>query len=724
MKPSNPSLTLDKYLQVIKRRWIPGLGVFLPVCMVSILASSLKKPIYQAVGKLFFHRTNTISSLTDVGGEQGKSETFTLSTEAEVISSISIVQKTIDKLSLKDEQGQPLGYNLFLNQLTISNVKDTDILQISYRDQDPDLAAKVVNTLMVIYLDYKESIQKSKAVSARKFIEKQLSKEELLIRQTETKLAQFKEKNNIISLQEEANKSVEMMANLQQKIGEIKAKMANVSTQVRRIRAQLNITTQQAVAFNSLRQSEATQNIIQEIQQLESKLENKRNVFQELHPEIVDMKSKLSALKKILQGQLKKASNSRQVDINGNVPSGELQQQLTAKLVELESIRLGLASELASLSTLESNYKVRLNNLPKLEKEQRYLERQVNAAQSTYLRLLQKLQEARIAENQIVSDAKQISAALVPEKPIASAKVYYSSAVFLSTLIALVTMCILEARDKTIKSAQEAQELLELPVLGVIPVWNKSNKSTDKQGSNTALSLPMVAMRDAPRSFISEAFRMLRANLNFVSVDKKLKIIVVTSSVPQEGKSTVAANLAMAMTQKEHSVLLVDGDLHRPSQHLIWTLPNQQGLSNVIMEEIEVMKAIRKVSSNLYVLTSGFIPPNPSSILDSQRMTSLVDSFAAYYDYVIIDAPSLNLAVDASTLGEMADGVLLVVRPGILDYGNATTACELLAKSGQNVIGQVVNAAHANNENMSKYYFQSEYELQDKANYNEVKQTN
>ncbi|MDJ0674355.1 MAG: polysaccharide biosynthesis tyrosine autokinase [Calothrix sp. MO_167.B42] len=721
MEPSDSSLIWDKYWQVVKRRWIPGLGVFFPVCVVSVLAASWKKPAYEAVGKLLFHKTNTIASPTGVEQESGgvKSDPANdrsnpLDTEVEVISSTVIVQKTIDHLKLKDSEGKFLSYQAFLDRLTVKNIPGTNVVQVAYVDSNPELAAQVVTTLMDKYLDYKESTQKAQAVSARQFIEKQLPKEELVIRQAEAKLADFKEKNNIISLQEEATKSVEMIADLQQKIGTIKAQMANVSAQAKEIRAQLGMSSQQAAAFNSLSQAEGIQSLFAEIQQLESQLANKRTVFQSNHPEIKNLESKLNTLKKILKERIEKVSGAGEVNPNGNLQIGELQQQQwAAKLVELESIRLGWASELATLSTLDARYRLRVNNIPRLEKEQRQLERQVNAAQSTYLHLLQKLQKARIAENQPVNNVSQISVPTVVPEPISDRKIYYQSGVLLSGLIALVTMCILEVRDKTIKTVEEAKQLLEIPVLGVIPLWKQWQKLPGTEG-NAALSLPMVAMRDVPRSPMGEAYRMLRANLKFASADKETKVVLVTSSVPKEGKSTVAANLAMAMTQAEHSVLLVDGDLYRPSQHLIWNLPNHQGLSNVILKEVEVMKAIKKVSNNLYVLTSGAIPFSPASVSDSQRMASLLDSFAAYYDYVIIDAPALNLVVDAATLGQMADGVLLVVRPGVVDYKNAIAACELLAKSGQNVLGQVVNAVASDNENLN-YYFQGAYELEDKT---------
>ncbi len=125
--------------------------------------------------------------------------------------------------------------------------------------------------------------------------------------------------------------------------------------------------------------------------------------------------------------------------------------------------------------------------------------------------------------------------------------------------------------------------------------------------------------------------------------------------------------------------------------------------------QVEVMAAIKKGMDNLDVLTCGAVPPSPASLLDSKRMASLIESFRSYYDYVIIDAPSLNLAADAATLGQMADGVLLVVRPGVVDSVNAAFACEMLEKSGQKVLGQVVNGVVPKNERHINYYFREEY---------------
>jgi polysaccharide biosynthesis transport protein len=717
MESQETVVSIDKYLQVLgqvlKRRWAPGIGIFVPVFLISLLVSSLKKPSYVAEAKLLF-KTNTISSLTGVGTEIAKSEPVgrdksnPLNTEAELIVSSPVVKKTIDRLNLKNDKGEPLQPDELAKQMTVSGIKETDILKISYKDSNPEKAAQIVNTLIQVYLEQNVTFRRTQATAAHNFLEKQVPKAELVVRKAEAELAEFKEKNKIVSLQEEATKSVEVISELQKQINQTKSQLADVIAQSEQMRQQLGMDSQQAIVMTSLNQSAGVQDILKEVQQLESQLAARRVVLQDTHPEIINLENKLQALKDILQQRVKQVVGSSKPNLKDKLQLGTLQQQLTADLVKLESNRMGLASEATTLSDLEKTYKQRLNNLPRLEQQQRQLDRQVQAAQSTYSLLLQKLQESRIAENQNIGNAHKISEAEVPKEPVSSPIVTYLGAGLLSILATLLTIYLLEISDKSIKTVDEAKELTGLTLLGVIPSCIKSKKIV-RSNEELEASAYRLVVRDTPRSAISEAYRMLRANLKFMSADKELKIIVVTSSLPKEGKSTVAANLATAMAQMERKVLLIDGDLHRPVQHKIWKISNSEGLSNVIVGQAEIKTATKKVMDNLDVLTSGVVPPSPASLLDSKRMATLIEGFAVNYDFVIIDAPSLNVAADAATLGQMADGVLLVVRPGVVDFVNAHFALDLLEKSGQNVLGQVVNGVILNNEPYSYYYFNQEY---------------
>jgi polysaccharide biosynthesis transport protein len=710
MQSYESATPIEKYSQILKRRGMPALGIFFSVFLLAQYASSFKQPTYVSEGRLRFRRTNTISSFTGLGREIGTldpiiAQSNPLTTEAEVIRSLPVIQRTINELNLRNDQGNVLTAKEFLQRTTVREVRGADVLQISYRDRDPNQAAKVVNTLMDVYLTENISSLRSETVAARQFIEKQVPNAELVVRQAESLLARFKEQNNLVALQEEAVKSVEVIADLQRQIDTTQAEIANINAQLQNVSQQLGMNPQEAVIVTSLNQIPGVQNLRSEIQDLESQLIDKQTVFQDQHPQVIDLKNRLNALKNLLQERIEQVTQtSTSSTLNSNFQLGGLQQQISARLAELESQRLGLEGQLTALLTAQTNYQQRVNHLPRLEQQQRQLERKVQAAQVTYSMLLEKLQKSRIAENQNIGNARIISPAEPAQEPISSGLVSQFSGSLLAMLAALSTVYILEKRDKSIKTVDEAKELLGLTVLGMIPSWQKFKKYFLRLSPEETESYNQrLVVRDAPRSAVSEAYRMLRANLRFLSADKELKVTVITSSVPSEGKSTVAANLALAVAQMESKVLLIDGDLHHPVQHKIWNLTNYQGLSNLIVGQSEVSVAVKKVMDNLDVLTSGSVPPNPASLLDSKKMATLLKSFADNYDFVIIDTPALNVAADAATLGQMADGVFLVVRPEMVNAVDATFAKELLEKSGQNILGQIVNGLIPQNEPHNYY---------------------
>jgi capsular exopolysaccharide synthesis family protein len=251
--------------------------------------------------------------------------------------------------------------------------------------------------------------------------------------------------------------------------------------------------------------------------------------------------------------------------------------------------------------------------------------------------------------------------------------------VLLGVVLGAATAWLLENLDKTVKTPQQARTLLPYPVLGSIPTFRGSK----------------LVVRDNPSAPVSEAFRMLQANLRFLSADRQLKVIVVASATAKEGKSTIAANLAAATAQLGRRVLLVDVDLRHPAQHQLWELPNEVGLSNVLGREVEFSEAVAEVMPNLDVLTSGELPSNPVTLIDSSQMAVLIGNSSQNYDLVIVDTPPLTLAADATVLGKMTDGILMAVRPGVADSGSVAAAKELLSQSNQTVLGLAINGTSA-----------------------------
>ena len=285
---------------------------------------------------------------------------------------------------------------------------------------------------------------------------------------------------------------------------------------------------------------------------------------------------------------------------------------------------------------------------------------------------------------------------------------------FVGILLGVATALLLDSIDTSVKSFKEAKDLFGFTLLGVIPTFNTllgvipTSGKTSSFSKHLELDVPRVFARDMPEFSIEEAYQMLQANLKFLNSDKNIKAIVVTSSVAREGKSEVSANLAVAMAQVGQRVLLVDANMRQPTQHYVWGLLNKVGLSNILVGEARWELCRQEVMPGLDVLTSGVIPPNPVALLDSQHMAALIENFSMRYDTIIFDSPSLAGIPDSNILGKMADGILMVVRPGVVDSASAQAAKDFLFSTGQNVLGAVVNGIDINNEPDSYFYYQKE----------------
>ncbi len=207
--------------------------------------------------------------------------------------------------------------------------------------------------------------------------------------------------------------------------------------------------------------------------------------------------------------------------------------------------------------------------------------------------------------------------------------------------------------------------------------------------ANSAPASQLIALRD-PRSPAAEAYRALRTNIQFSSLDKPLRTILATSTSPDEGKSTTIANLAVTMAQAEQRVILVDCDLRRPSLHALFGLPNEVGLTSMILQEGTEIPAQPTEVPGLMVLTSGPLPPRPPDILGSRRMEAVIARLRERADIVLFDTPPVVAVTDAAVLATKVDGVLLVFRAGATKRDRAREARRLLEKVNANIVGVVL----------------------------------
>ena len=209
-----------------------------------------------------------------------------------------------------------------------------------------------------------------------------------------------------------------------------------------------------------------------------------------------------------------------------------------------------------------------------------------------------------------------------------------------------------------------------------------------------------------PKSSMAEAYRTLRTNLGFASMDDPCRSILFTSTSPRDGKSTVASNLAVVMAQAGNRVVLIDADLRKPVQHQIFDVDNRQGLTSVLLQKVEAETAMHNgLVENLHVITSGPIPPNPAEILGSERTRHLLQQLLDEYDYVFIDSPPILAVTDAAILSTIVDGVVLVVNYAVTRNEMAREAVEQFKKANARVLGVVLNQVQMESSDYKYYYY-------------------
>lgn len=329
--------------------------------------------------------------------------------------------------------------------------------------------------------------------------------------------------------------------------------------------------------------------------------------------------------------------------------------------------------------------------------------------QQIYSNLLNNYEAVRLSRLRSTPNVVQIQPAAVPSRPIRPQPMRGAAmggvlGIFLVGAVAFL----IEYLDDTVKTPEDIIRYLNLPVVGMIGEMVKPRKIEDKQLH--------VFVADNPLSPITEGFRTLRTNLEFAGVDKPLKSLLITSTAPGEGKSTVAANLAAVIAQAERKVVLMDTDLRRPTLHRHMQIANRKGLSDLFRDNVKIGNVIHSWGEPpIAVITSGGLPPNPSELLASMKMENILKELKDKSDIIIIDAPPCVVA-DPIVLSAKVDGVLLVVEPGKTKIGSAQVVIEQLRRAGAHIVGVVLNPISRRNagyytkyQHYSSYYSSSAY---------------
>lgn len=383
-----------------------------------------------------------------------------------------------------------------------------------------------------------------------------------------------------------------------------------------------------------------------------------------------------NALVQVFSDQLQADQSSRYADS---------QKSTEDQLTSLEQQIQTTSNALAALGTGSSN-----------QAEYDQLQTALTQYRQSYASVFQSYEDIKLAEAQSSSGITQKDPATTPDAPIKPQPVRNA---ILAAVVGLMIACgvvfLIEFLDDTIRDPQEITRKWGLPVLGVIASYDTSDGN-------------MLITAKQPRSPVSEAFRSLRTNLQFSSVSFPIHKLLVTSASPKDGKTTIAANLGSIIAQSGRSVVVVDADLRRPMIHKILQLSNRVGLTDQFLRpQSDFDGALKKTEvDGFQALTSGSLPPNPSELLGSERMSGILNQLTNQFDTVIIDAPPMILVTDALVLAPAVDGVLVIVKPSVTKRAGLKYLLDQLHQVKANVIGVVLNDVQINR---SRHYYYHGY---------------
>ncbi|MEB3164617.1 MAG: polysaccharide biosynthesis tyrosine autokinase, partial [Prochlorothrix sp.] len=699
-------LDLNRYVLIIKRRWwvmgICGVLLMIPATLFALWQQRLPQT-HIAYGKLLIQRQDAQAVLTGVGEGVGELQTISrdpFNTEIALLRSSSVIETAIEELDWRDPvSGELMSTGAFGRNLKVSQMADTDILELAFSSPNQAQAEAAVNTLMEVYIRRNTEINRAEVVAARQFIEEQLPDLKQQVQEATQALQDFKQKNNIVALATESGTLSERLTALTQQIEELRTQLLAADARAQALREQLKMDADKALALTVAIEDPGIQEVLGNLQTAQTNLTLQETLYTPEHPTVANLSRQVSALESLLQERLDGVlQNSGQRLQVSDLHLGSMEQGFAGELVQAEVNRASLNEQLQQLTALQEQYARRVQQIPELEVTEQELQDQLVLAQTNYQRLRNRLPELVIAESQSmgISRVEIIERAVVPPLPPPSFNVIYVVAGgVVGVFGGLGLLIFLELIDRSVKTIGDAEAITGHLALGAIAEFTTAAERNVGALVNDDLSPRLVVLR-SPESPICESYQMMSAALRLRGFGDRLRSLAVVSAIGEEGRSEILANLAATLAQGRRRVLILDADLRSPSQHLLWKVPNDQGLGNILentpsLDPATLNPFIHVLNPYLSLLPSGTLPVNPLALLDSQFMMDLVTTVSSRYDWVLIDTPPLTRAADAALLGQMVDGALWVVRTQFVDPSLMVVARALLLKSRTPIVGLVAS---------------------------------
>lgn len=712
--PDEEELDLGQLFAVIRRRAFVILGVASVVTAGVWFWTSNQTPEYEGKFQILVEPVTSdddkFSRLSGMAGGlgasflQGQGGGLDYESQITVLQSPKLMEPLIQQLQSRYPE---LEYNGLVGgkegPLSLEQLQGAGkVIEIRYRDSEPEKIQFVLETLKDGYLRYSLEDRKSNISQGIQFIEDQLPQLRQRVDSLQEQLQKFRQQYNLIEPQIQGEQLAQQITKIDDQLLEAQSQLAQQQQLYNTLRQKIGLEQDTAIAASVLSEAPTYQARLNRLKEIENKIAQESTRFTPTSPQLqvlLEERQKIELLlgreaSEVLGAQLPGNTGNPQAPFQNSVRTGLIQEMVKASSqVQVLQVRTQVLNQAAKML---SEYR---DNFPIIIRQYTDLQRELQVATKTLNELLARREGLRVDAAQKEIPWEVISEPNIPRNqegdPIPVSPSLPRNLVLgamLGLMLGFGAALLAERLDNVFHSSDELKDATRLPILGSIPVSDSAVEVTpmDSQGE---------AAMDYPRDYaFVEAFRSLNANLRFLTPGKPVRSLAIASATPAEGKSTVAVNLAQAAAAMGQRVLLVDADLRWPQVHHCLGLPNQPGLTQVIATELDMNEAIVRSQSdpNLFVLPAGAIPSDPIRILSCDKMQNLMRQWHDLFDLVIYDTPPLLSVVDGKMLAAYTDGIALVVSMGQTERPAILQTIEELQTSNTKVLGMVANGVSGN----------------------------
>lgn len=703
------SNSLKDYLNLIRNNIVPISLIVLTSLIVSIIYAIGAKDIYTSVASLKISKPQgsilespILPEFSDYGSDRF------IANEIEILKSYTTRQKVAEALmdsfavfnspekfylllrhefdSKEDQhllQSTDDIISLLANVVTIEQKRGLDIVDITVESPSAFEAALIANSYSSIYKSLNLEINRNQLTLVKEFLQQQKNEKQLELNQAEELLQSFQEKGGIIALDEQASVLINQISQFEAQKNAAEIDIQSTDKVLKNLKEAL---VKQDPKMAEYLESLSTESLFKAMQDQLAKYQLNRdmaltdkNINSENSPVIKEYDRKIKELQEKINEKLKV------IKAGIFASSPDEVKQISQKILEAEVKTQSLKASMNVLDTILKNYDTKFNQLPKTSIEFARLQRNRESLEKLYVLVEERYQEALINEQSQPGNVLMIDSARKNEHPSKPNRLLIVLVgLVLGVGIAFAYIFVRNYFDNTVKTPDDMQNR-NINVLSWIP-------QIEGVGLNGSKELEFIVAKK-PDSIPSEAFRAMRTRIQFSKIEKdSLKTILITSSAPREGKTTIAVNLAGSYAQSNKKTLLLDCDLRKPRVHSIFAAQRYPGLIDYLFEQVKLEEIIRPTGmSNLSFISAGTIPPNPAEMLDSQQMKDFLKLMKNQFDIIIVDSPPIIAVTDSEILSTITDGSILVVSADATELDLLEKSVQLIKNSGSSFLGTVLN---------------------------------